>query len=299
MGMSCTLFMDICPDLQMNTPRDASFHLNSAAASQFSSLTIELLIASANSQKSEKSQQRRTRSYYDGGKFKIERQTETGREGEPSEGQRGQGSKHMRGLVGEGDTVERGGTTNLTSMWETQKQHHPKAEPPSALTGSLSPSLCPFPKPQTGHCGQGARLRYGGTSSTCFPTPPSPQLLPGLGFSCLPPLHQEAGKAPGPARARSVLPRAPQTTPKWGLTEDRTSTRPRTQATLPPSLGEAWGNCQRSPKNTAIASAGRKPQQNGNPSALAPAHETHGLTLPTWSVASTAPASHPALRKSG
>jgi len=25
--MSCMLFMDICPDLQMNTPRDVSFYL--------------------------------------------------------------------------------------------------------------------------------------------------------------------------------------------------------------------------------------------------------------------------------
>lgn len=78
---------------------------DSVAASQFSSLAIKLLIASANSRRREENQQR-TRSYCDGGKFKIERQTDMGREGEPSEGQWRHRRKHEGVLGGEGVGVE-------------------------------------------------------------------------------------------------------------------------------------------------------------------------------------------------
>lgn len=78
---------------------------DSVAASQFSSLAIKLLIASANSQRSEENQET-TRSYCDGGKFKIERQTDMGREGEPSEGQWRHRRKHEGVLGGGGVGVE-------------------------------------------------------------------------------------------------------------------------------------------------------------------------------------------------
>lgn len=172
-----------------------------------------------------------------GEKIEIERQTEMGREGELSEGQWGQGRKHMRRVLREGDTMERerGGTTNLISTWETQnhrKNGTQNLSYPSTLTGSLNPSLCSFPKPQAGHYSQGSEAALWWDLQHLLSCSPIPSATTRIGL-LLPP-HQAAGAAQG-------LPEPPQHTPKQGLTEDRVSTRLRTQAALPPCLGEAWG----------------------------------------------------------
>lgn len=145
--MSCTLFTDTCPDIQMNILRDVSFHLKVSGSISVLQLIIKLLTASANSQKGGKSQQRRNRSYYNGGKFKTERQTETGREGEPCEGQWGHRKAHKGSSGGGEHCIERGKhkphlkTPGNSSTWKLS--HPPRSSAHSILPLVPSQSLRP------------------------------------------------------------------------------------------------------------------------------------------------------------
>lgn len=151
--------------------------------------------------------------------------------------------------------MEGEGEPQISLQHETHKQRHPKAEPPFPLTGSLHPSLCPFPKPQTGHCGRGARLGCGGTSTTCFPAPPSPQVLPGLGFSRLPPPHERL-EEPGACQSPLSAPQGP-TKPPQGEASPRTAQaqgRGLRQPSLVPQ-GKREATASIAPKTTATTSA--------------------------------------------
>lgn len=73
MGMLCMLFMDICPDLQMNNSRDVSFHLklsDNTSVHQFSCWNTDCFC-----KKPRQKSHQGTRSYYNGGKLEIKRRT--------------------------------------------------------------------------------------------------------------------------------------------------------------------------------------------------------------------------------